>query len=317
MRFGRALAAALMALGIQRASALPPALQVRGDPAGCPSPVAVARALAPLLPGVPIQDQPNAMRVEVSDRGTSYRITLRGIVREFLDPPRDCEERARASAVVIALAVDPLHLNLSPPPIVLPATPPPPKALPPPPIPPPSPPAPPLKRSLSLIVEAAGRGDFGLASGPSAWGAELRVVLGRGRWAGTLGIAGLAPTTLALESGLAVHLIRVPSDLSLRVTGRRGRFELAGELGLAGALIALQAEATPGLMRKPTQWLFDVGLRGAVAMRLHLGRAIPFVSLAALVSPSAPELSVLPQGVIGRLPVVWLSLSAGIAIPLQ
>src|SRR5262245_2671908 len=93
--------------------AAPPAsvvLVVRGE---CPDEAAVRAALSGVLPATRLDPPPasaGAATVEISDLGARYRVTVGAETRHLDDPLRDCGERARALAVVVAMALDPLGL---------------------------------------------------------------------------------------------------------------------------------------------------------------------------------------------------------------
>src|SRR5262245_19994117 len=84
----------------------------------CPSPEQLKSALAGAVPDLEVVTtpaRPGDLRVELVDLGDRYQISVDGAARELPDAARRCEERARASAVVIALAVQP-HEVAAPPP---------------------------------------------------------------------------------------------------------------------------------------------------------------------------------------------------------
>jgi hypothetical protein len=82
----------------------------------CPSREAVVSALTRAMPDATIVDgavdAPSDVEpvVVVSDGGASYRAVIRGVVRTLVDPPANCEERARKVAIVAALALEPAPL---------------------------------------------------------------------------------------------------------------------------------------------------------------------------------------------------------------
>src|SRR5688572_25301774 len=107
-------------------------LQARG---ACPSAEAIERQLEPLLPLTlvhlaPKQNQSSAV-AEIWDTGDGFAIRVGGAERAIAEPARDCMERARISAVFIALALDPPLPNADATPSSTQAAPVPPVALPP------------------------------------------------------------------------------------------------------------------------------------------------------------------------------------------
>src|SRR5262245_20609351 len=74
----------------------------------CPLPAEVARALAPLLPNhrLLVGTAEGAQQVRLSDEGEHYRLQVGNSERLIWEPARQCINRARAAAVVIALAVE-------------------------------------------------------------------------------------------------------------------------------------------------------------------------------------------------------------------
>ena len=70
----------------------------------CPTAAAVEDALAVLLPPDARDDREWAA---VVDRKDGYAVTVLGNERLYTDPQRDCAERARVSAIFIALTLRP------------------------------------------------------------------------------------------------------------------------------------------------------------------------------------------------------------------
>jgi hypothetical protein len=99
----------------------PRSLRIVGDERGCPTPGQVSGLLAPLLPAsrISVGSGPPALDdISISDDGASFRIVAAGQERSFVDPVRECFERARHAAVFVALALDPPAISLvkAPPP---------------------------------------------------------------------------------------------------------------------------------------------------------------------------------------------------------
>jgi hypothetical protein len=100
----RVVAPLLLLFAATAAAAAPLRIAVL-PPDGCPSQAALDAELSRLLPAPP----PSAYSADifVSDGGDSFAVTVCGAERVFVDPPRNCAERARIAAVTIALTVAP------------------------------------------------------------------------------------------------------------------------------------------------------------------------------------------------------------------
>ncbi len=89
-------------LGLVAAAAPSLTVDVTGK---CPSAEAVAVAL-----GSAVGTEMKAIGKDVpkvTDLGDRFSVSAFGQAREYADPGRDCDERARAAAVFIALALNP------------------------------------------------------------------------------------------------------------------------------------------------------------------------------------------------------------------
>jgi hypothetical protein len=258
----------------------------------CPSGEAVTAALRSALGA----DTPSAGAdvPKVSDLGDRFSVAASGQVREYADPRRDCDERARAAAVFIALALNP--------PLVAPAAPPPTPQV----IASPPPPAPP---------ESTGWLDLGVAArldgGPApALGAEVRASAGR-RWFGLTATAGVLAPTETTFSSVVVRQQRFP--LSLSLAARRGltqRLALAGAVGAALVPLTLRADALDG----PSETRLDAGVHLAGELAFAASpRLRPFVALHAEIFPRAYQLEVDPLGNVGSTGRFWAGVSVGLS----
>jgi len=315
-----------------------PRFHIRGR-ASCPAPAALARALADLLPAEPaVGADANAVDVEVQDLGTRYRVVVGGRTRELFDPARRCDERVRAAAVVIALAIElPSAADREP------AAAPDPAAT----------PAPPPAQPAALETAVAQSSDREPAPGleaapvraPSAFaaapvaaplwhqvaidlgavidvapdatggslvseGLALHLTVGRPGLGLLVGATVLAPTTIDL--GVShVRMMRVPLDVGLRLSGRRARAEGALDLGLRASVLALAGRGTEDTR-------LDLGGRAAVLARLWLGRWLaPFAAAELSFSPRSYQLVVDGVGTAGSTPRIWLGLRLGISARLD
>jgi hypothetical protein len=89
------------------------------DDETCPSVEAVEdalRLLAPQLQLVP-QGAASEVSIRVEDVGASYDVRVGAVIRSMDDPDRRCEDRARTTAVIAAMILDPPRLgDVDPPP---------------------------------------------------------------------------------------------------------------------------------------------------------------------------------------------------------
>ena len=189
----------------------------------------------------------------MSDLGDRFEITALGQTQQYVDPGRDCAERARVAAVFIALALSPPTFQrrpAPPPPAEVEAR--------------PGPPPPPAAADTSggwagLALDA--RIDGGSAGGDSsstlvAAGADLRATVGR-RALGLVATAGLLSPTHSRFQSVPVRQQRFP--FSLAVIVRRG------------AVPALAASATVGVALVPFTLQGDGLATPAPATRLDTG----------------------------------------------
>lgn len=268
-----------------------PSVAVTGD---CPGAEAVTAALRSALGSdvkVGVSEPP-----KVSDQGDRFSVAAAGQVQQYADPGRDCEERARAAAVFIALALNPPLAPPGPAPTVRDA---------------PAPPPPPASaRWLDLAVAARADGGPGQAVGP-AIGAEIHAAAGW-RWLGVAATAGILAPSEGTYSSITVRQQRFP--LSLALTARRDvsqRLAIAGAAGAALVPLTVRATAIDG---GPSSTRLDAGIRLAFELRFRATpRLAPFVDLHAEFFPRAYELQVDPLGTIGSTGRLWLGVSAGVA----
>ena len=268
-----------------------PSVAVTGD---CPGAEAVTAALRSALGSdakVGVSEPPR-----VSDQGDRFSVAAAGQVQQYADPGRDCEERARAAAVFIALALNPPLAPPGPAPTVRDA---------------PAPPPPPASaRWLDLAVAARADGGPGQAVGP-AIGAEIHAAAGW-RWLGVPATAGILAPSEGTYSSITVRQQRFP--LSLALTARRDvsqRLAIAGAAGAALVPLTVRATAIDG---GPSSTRLDAGIRLAFELRFRATpRLAPFVDLHAEFFPRAYELQVDPLGTIGSTGRFWLGVSAGVA----
>lgn len=283
----------LLALAGAAANAQP--LQVQGEGA-CPAVDVVVARLRAMLRAREVVAGPRADALVVRhwDSGARYGVEVGPTRRELEDPARLCEDRARAVALIVALAVEP--------PTVAAATRP--------------PPAPPRRWLVTLdiasILDAAPAA--GGQSDHFAFGGTLRVALGIPIIRAVLGVSALSPTTLDLGTARA-RILRVPLDVGVRLANTWTRAELSGDLGLAATVLSATGEA---LVPSRTETRLELGVRTALRLAFPLGgRWAPFVAVQALVAPSPFSIEATPVGSIGATPRVYVAGLLGAAVRLD
>ena len=123
---------------------------------------------------------------------------------------------------------------------------------------------------------------------------------------------GFEPRASFAFDGVGVDELRAPFDVGVAMVNAWSRFALLTQAGLAGALVRISGSNTAG---PQSGTRFDLGARTAVSLRLgsSSSRLAPIVGLHALLFPRPYEATATPQGVIGKLPAVWLGLTAGLS----
>ena len=279
----------------------------------CPSAADVADALTPLMK--PDFRFSADARPRVVDHGDRFTVSVKGQTGQYTDTERDCAERARVSALFIALTLNPPQIQSAerdapqrkpapveerkPPPqtSVAPATAP--------------------MSSTWTHLEAGARFDGPLNSGvPATLGAglELRVSLGRGRVGAVLGGAVLAPVTWDI-SGVLVQEQRFPGHLALRLRWPSPLVTLALDLGVSATVFTVRA---PELARESNSVRLDVGPRTALTARFAtIGGLSPYFGAHVEYFPHAYRLIADPNGKLGATPHAWVGMSLGVSLALN
>jgi hypothetical protein len=286
----------------------------------CPNGEAIWSAVSSIVPAKDRDRLGEATRIEVSDLGDTYRVAVTapaGIdrLRVYRDAARDCDHRARFAAVFIVLTLMPPDVLLDvlpvPPPEPPPPPPPPPPERPRPPPPPPPPPPRPrrLRIELAFSTDLAPRAD---APWAVALGGELRAAPGPRR-TGPVGAVGVAGGTIDFGNLSATEL-RVPFDLGLRLPLlSRSSVDLVADLGLGGAIFRDTARNTAA---PQSGTRLDLGARAALVV--HHGRAtgrlLELVGLHAEFFPRPYDVTLTPQGTVGRTPAFWFGATLGLAV---
>jgi hypothetical protein len=281
----------------------------------CPSAKQLEDTLEPLLgPGrVALDGESRAtdatlpVQARVSDRGERYLIEIRSLQRELEDRARDCVERARVAAVLIALNVG--EAERKPPPE-------------PPPVervervepPPPAIEEPAAPEPLAMGMQLLGSGELATEIERGAFGGSVGVWWSADGFGVALDAGLLSPVTLTLEPrgptrGRAA-LMRVPFTLSGRYLIAAGAFALGPALGLSLDVLRV---AGSGVEREQTAVRVSFG--GFLALEAHaeLGAQLEAVlRLNLRAFPSAYRLAVPPEGALGETPQLWVGASLGL-----
>jgi hypothetical protein len=297
-----------------------PSVIVTGRADACPAPAAVAAALAAVAPGerVEVGAPEQAASARIDDLGPRYRVQVGQAARTIEDPGRDCKERARVAAIVVALTLFPPSAGGARGGSAA------------------RPPTPAAPRRAARAVDAempAGLVAAGAGAGRrSRWHAEIELTplvslaAGRGDWAataaGALRIragAGRLGLSLGAEAGGdvdrrltrgAATLGRYGFDLGAYAASPLRRIGVVGELGLA--LAALHA-AGRDIGAAATSTGLELGIRAGVAARVWLTRSLGVSATAAVVVvPQTLDLVAPPAGSLGTTPRVWIGLGLGV-----
>lgn len=292
----------------------------------CPVPEAVRSELAGLVArdARPIDvssSETASPAVQVIDLGASHRVVAPGGSRDYSDPARDCAQRARVAALFIALTLQPVVFGDQRPAVQ-----------------PPPPPAPSASESrapppkIDVVegaangsawaagqrtsqLEAAGTVHVGLGAGsrPAEPGVALRLVLGRGVWALVLGIAASLPVDVMVEE-VRLRRWRLPLDVGMRWHPPAQVSSFAPYVG-AGAAISMITARALELTVSSTDRSTQLGMWVSGGVRYVGWRGLtPFAGFQVEFVPFPPGIHVLPRGVVGHTPALWIGAAAGTAI---
>jgi hypothetical protein len=266
----------------------------------CPSAELIESELAPLL-GEPARALDPSVTTEVVDSGDTYRIRVGSAERVVSDARRDCEERAKVSAVFIALNL-PMRAPEPPPSPTRPR--------------PSPPPALPAARSgpTQLALQLTGAVEHAPGSSGSGKGVYIGASLRRGPVELTLSSGVFAPLRVVAAEGEAVsyELWRIPSALTLGFNAKGRLLTFGVAAGLVLDLMRFQGVDIPdpdsGLRVNP-------GLLLALPLRLSASRHVAAVLM--------PTLSLFPRTYLVRLeptrqldetPRLWLGVRIGLEL---
>lgn len=269
--------------------------------------------MAALLPVVgqdalnPAQGPPR-----VVDLGERFEVSAAGQATQYVDPTRNCLERARVAAVFIALALRPPMLQRSEPPPAPPT------------LAPPPPPAESTREDTTVEdssprwarFDVSARVDSGsserFSPADAVLGGEARGAVGRAALGMVAGVGAGTPLHRTFGT-LLVRQQRFP--FSLGVMARRklsAGLELAADLGATLVLLRVHGEWA-GAAAPATR--LEAGVRLSVALRFPAlaPGVFPFLGGQAQVFPVPYAFDVVPVGEIGQTDRVWLGISAGVS----
>jgi hypothetical protein len=293
------------------AAGTPLSVHVSGT-GSCPLATDVASALELTARGGPRADTPKPS-AEVVDLGASFLVAAAQQSQEYVDPRRNCDERARIAAVFIALA-------LFPPDAIVPAAPPALAA-----VPPPdsqtnaAEPQLPSSRLPWGRLEVGGRLDGSPATSRSAAVLEGgSMVRGSAGWSSSLGFElglGLFVSNTRDLDGTRVRQQRFPFDAGVRIPFSVPAGELSADVGVTGALFESSGE---GLARVDSQVRLDLGLRAGGTFRLaRQTRLAPYASLCGIFLPRPYAFVVDGRGSVGSTAALRLGAELGLSVLLQ
>jgi hypothetical protein len=303
------------------------------DRAGaCPEQEAVLAALRKLG----ARDDPNRVLnlaveagLEITDLGSTFRVTVGGRMRDYDDIGRDCERRARLAAVFATLVLAPdSQVSGGRPSAGLPdgaaaGTPEEAASAPV----PSSPPAPKLAPDTTVASAPAA---------PDAWpelaaGAELALAPHRGSALTIAGFAvGVARRSATWSIGMTLVIPVLPADFSIGSTSvQLARYPLRLVVARTLALGALRATAEAGgvlsMLRvertaPPPETMttrFEPGAHLGLELAFPARRVSFFCGVASDWIPQTYALTLDPEGEVDRTPGVWFSSEAGLRLALH
>jgi hypothetical protein len=277
----------------------------------------------------------DAGAIWILDEGKHFKLLLPdGVARTFDDDGLRCVERARTAAVAILLWLENAELQRASAPEApdesMPAAPSEPRAATTPATPTVAPAARPTAAVAAVAPSAPGAGwrrelelegfvGAGTGGNPgdalASGGGALRFALGREL--GSFALAGFVEAGLAAQSTTAYTqgagtVFRVPFAVGARAIFRSGRFEP----GFDGAFVVQAVRANgANLPSVQESWGAEWGGRFGAFLRAWVSeRVAPALRVEALYVPYPHPLGVGGAGVVGRLPPVWLSAAAGVAV---
>jgi hypothetical protein len=143
-----------------------------------------------------------------------------------------------------------------------------------------------------------------IADSPLMWtgGGVLRAGLMVSRFGVALGVSGLAPSSVP---GQPARMVRVPVDVSARLSLRRGRFEGLFDLGFLGAALIVD-----GSLRRDTR--FEAGARAAAMLRAWLHDRIALFASVEADAVATPYSLLVGDMRVASTPPLWLGVAIGV-----
>lgn len=278
----------------------------------CPSAEATDVAVLSLIP-----DDRRAVlegiRIEIEDEGPNYRVTvLHGddrTERTYSDPRRDCDQRARFSAVFAVLTLMPPQIAEREPRRTAP--------------PGPNPRPEPLRRAEPTSAPAIVHIEIGVGLDAASLirgdaratipGAELRGVFGSGPWAIGLGVGYGARRSFEL-AGIDGSLQRTPIVLFGRWRRPLHPLEFDADAGIGTAIVRVE---TTGLVQNRMQMRPEAEVRGGAQLGWPVGLGLaPFIAVRLAWVPAPYSIAVAPNPDVGSLPHLWLGGMLGLSLAL-
>ena len=314
-----ALCTALLSTWSRHMAAVEPA---PGEP--CPTREETLRAVYALLGQASISLEELA-QIAVTDQGATYSISVKGRLREYSDSARDCAQRARTSAVFVALTLAPPDIaDVASEPLE------------------PEPPStgldvhapPPHTASTSSPSDAQPRPDASIQSsnahrhlvrlelgarialpidvnlGSVNWGAESRFIVSQEDYGVSAAFDAYAPARTEYRS-MDIQQSRYTADVALRrnwtSTGLRMAFDLGVLLGLERFKLLGAPDA-----QQVARWQPGVRFGAVAGTPGHL--LSPFIGADIEVLPLRVPIAVRPDGIIGHSSVIWVGTTLGLVL---
>jgi hypothetical protein len=303
----------------------------------CPESEAVWSTVVKLVPAAATQLLAARPNVDIVDFGERYRVRVRSdgrvLEREYSDPARGCDRRARFAAEFIVLALLPPQMAVDakdaarPEPSGSPgdagetaAGPQAQRSSPPPP--PPAEAERPGKNGRALRapvvrIEASGVGEASPpvlgAPGILMWGADVRVRIGAGRFGAMAGV-GYLPRVEFDAGDFRAAVTRVPASAGVWTRLFDDPFRLDASAAVTGAFERYEG-VSPHSPSDATRLAPGVEVGVTVSPRA-LGGLAPILRATLAWVPLTHELIGVPQGNVATTPSIWLGASIGMSLEL-
>ncbi len=298
-----ALALVFLATMAESASAHPPIrdslyLRVEGT---CPQKDEVQRELSPLLDRwkTKAEPEPGMPEARLIDQGESFLVSVAGDTRTLSDPARDCAERARAAAVIIALRLDLTDEDATSPPPMPPSEDPPRSERPPSPL-----------SEFEISVGGRLQKSIDAADDPT-FGPFLMARLRKNSLSAQLSM-GIQSNATATAQGVDLRFLRLPLDAGIGWVHSEGKWLLEPLALIAFDYIRASA---PELDEGDVQGRFELGPRLGFRISRVLGRFRIFGLVDVTWFPREYFIEVEPLGRISTTPHWWFGARLGLGLP--